>query len=167
MGDHTGDDGYGDYDLALDRFNRHVCVSGVCRSLRPQARTDLGNPGIFAVHWTDRFLDWMDLAFDLQLDHSDCPRRGKSRWHADGHRNRADQMARYGVGRSRWRLSSGLHAVLTGGFSRGAIMGMAFVVLPRNRAGAACAVDQDRHQGKSALRARHCTDVERGSEEAV
>src|SRR5712675_2704111 len=128
MGDHPGDDGYGDHDFALDRFDRDVCVSGVRRSLWPQARADLGHSGIFAVHWIDWFLDWMDLAFDLQLDHPDCPRRGKSRWHADGHRNRTDQMARYGVGRSRWGLSFGLHAVLTGGSSRSAIMGMALVV---------------------------------------
>src|SRR5689334_6435166 len=167
MGNHAGDDGHGDHDLALDRFDRHVCLSGICRSLWPQARPDLGDPGLFAVHWIDRFLDRMDLALDLQLDHPDRPRRGKSRWHADGHRNRTDQMARDGVGRSRWGLSFGLHAVLTGRFGRGATMGMAFVVLPRHRAGAAGAVDQDRHQGKSTLRARYGTDVERGSEETV
>src|SRR3954463_12667670 len=125
MGDHAGDDGHGDHNLALDRVDWNVCISSVCRSLWPQARANLGDPGIFAVHWIDRFLDWMDLAFDLQLNHPDCPRRRKSRRHADGHRNRADQMARYGVGRPRWRLSFGLHAVLVGGFSRGAIMGMA------------------------------------------
>src|SRR5216117_4179439 len=29
MGDHPGNDGHGDHDLALDRFDRHVCISGV------------------------------------------------------------------------------------------------------------------------------------------
>ena len=87
--------------------------------------------------------------------------------HADGHRNRADQMARDGVGRPRRRLPFGLHAVLAGGARRSAIMGMALVVFPRHRAGAARAVDPDRHQGKPALRARYCTDVEGGAEEAV
>ena len=167
MGDHAGDDGHGDHDLALDRSHRHVRFPGVCRSLRPQARADLGDSGIFGLHRPHRLFDRLGQPLDLQLDHPDRARRREPGRHADGHRDRADQMARDRLGRPGRRLPVRLHAVLGRGACRRAALGMALALLPRHHSGAARALDPHRHQGKPALRARHRADAQAGAEEAA
>src|SRR6516162_8277468 len=167
MGDHAGDHGHGDHDLALDRAHWHVRLSCACRSIWAEAGADLGDPGLFDLHRPHRLLDRLDHALDLQFDHADRAGRREPSWHVDGHRDGANQMARHRLGRPRRRLSVRLHAVLACRPCRGAAMGMALALLPRHPASVARALDPHRHQGKPTLRARHHADAQGGAQEAT
>ena len=167
MGHHARHHGHRDHAVALDRAHRHLHLSGARRSLWPPPGADLVDPGLCGVHRLHRLLDRLDHAADLELDHPHRARRRKPGRHADGDRDRADQMARHRARRPRRRLSARLHAVLARRAGRGAAVGLALALLPRHFAGAAGAVDPHRHQGKPALRARHRGDAQGGLEEAA
>ena len=167
MGHHAGDHGHRDHDLALDRSDRHIPLSGARRSLRPPPGADLVDPGLCGVHRAHRLLDRLGDASDLELDHPHRPCRRESGRHADGDRDGTDQMARHSAWRPRRRLPAWLYAVLARRAGRGAAVGLALALLPRHFAGALGAVDPHRHQGEPALRARHRGDAQGGLEEAA
>src|SRR5262245_57365217 len=79
MGNHAGDDGHGDHDLALDRTHRHVRLSSPCRSLWPQAGAHLGDLGLFDLYRPHRLLDRLDHALDLQFVDDARARRWEAR----------------------------------------------------------------------------------------
>ena len=89
------------------------------------------------VHRLHRLLHRLGHAADLELAHPHRPCRREPGRHADGHRDRADQMARHRARRPRRRLSVRLHAVLARRAGRGAAVGLALALFPRHFAGAA------------------------------